>query len=68
MRQPNWKQETPQDQATAIVAGIEGWLDNLQDGTSTVDVAVPMILRQLADLKKLHRQYIIRDWLPSDNG
>jgi hypothetical protein len=49
----HWKQDTPPEQAVAIIAGIEGWLSNLLDGTSQPERAAEGIQRGLEDLKIL---------------
>lgn len=62
MRQDNWKQDNPPDQAIAILSGIEGWLDNIQDGTTPAERGISIILKGLEDLKLLHKEYLHKEW------
>jgi hypothetical protein len=49
----HWKQDTPPEQAVAIIASIEGWLSNLEDGTSEPERVIEKVRRNLEDLRIL---------------
>lgn len=49
----HWKQDSPPEQAVAIIAGIEGWVSNLEDSTSNPIRAAQQIKQGLEDLKIL---------------
>jgi hypothetical protein len=49
----HWKQDSPPEQAVAIIASIEGWVSNLEDGTSNPVRAAQKIKQGLEDLKIL---------------
>lgn len=49
----HWKQDTPPEQAVAIIASIEGWLSNLEDVTSEPERVVEKVRRNLEDLRIL---------------
>ncbi len=55
VRKENWKQSNPREQSIAILSGIEGLLDNIQDGTTDAVSTIPIILKQIQDLKELHK-------------
>jgi hypothetical protein len=62
MKEPHWKQATPKDQAVAILAGVEGVLDNLNEGVCTPARAVELIKPLLGDLKILHHETLREFW------
>jgi hypothetical protein len=49
----NWHQGTPQDQASAIIAGIAGWLNNLETGCSTPKRVAEAVTPKLGELLAL---------------
>jgi hypothetical protein len=63
IEQWKWRQETPRMQLAIITQAIEGWLSNLNDGTSDFLVAVTHVNTQIAQLWAL-RPYLERNsWL-----
>lgn len=66
MRKPTWKQDTPKEQAVALIAAARGWLSNLEDGTNDpVDVA-KAVNCVLDDLLALTRNNMQQAWSPND--
>lgn len=49
----HWKQDTPPEQAVAFIASIEGWLSNLEDGTSKPERVIEKIRKNLEDIRVL---------------
>jgi len=62
LRRPHWKQDSPKMQATAILASIEGWLSNLEEGHSSPERAFQHITPLLADLRELHQIGMLDTW------
>jgi hypothetical protein len=65
MRAPHWKQGSPRDQVIQITSGIEGWLSNLEDGTSTPARVLEHILPMIQDLKRLAQEEMPTQWTPT---
>jgi len=62
MSRPDWKQDTPADQAVVLVGAARGWLDNLQEGASTLETAGPRLEALLEQLMELTQHHMLDEW------
>jgi hypothetical protein len=53
MKLPQWKQNSPQDQFTAIRSALEGHLSNFQEGIVTVTKFTEQVAKTLEELRIL---------------
>ena len=62
MKLPHWRQDTPAEQAVAIIAGIEGWLHNLEEGVSSPERVAEKAKPLLRDLLALTQHNMLPAW------
>lgn len=61
-RPAHWRQETPKDQAIAIISSIEGWLSLLDQGATNPSKAVDRMAPLLQELKQLTQTEMLEPW------
>jgi len=61
VKRDHWKQDTPQMQAVALMAGIRGQIENLKDGISS-PAGLQNLEWLLDDLQALHQEELPEAW------